>query len=156
MSSPAIITLNPDEWKFRCSNYRFESTNGMYADVGENINYSLYVNNNEGNFSVPFIYYDIPHMIMAGTEIIFRATLCGESVCPERTVKLAIGINVNGTRQVSMTESLTIEKEWKTFELKHEKVMIPTTVRIGVYWYDSSPVNLILNGKNTVLLKYDL
>ncbi|MGM0889809.1 MAG: hypothetical protein ACQEW5_23365 [Bacillota bacterium] len=156
MSSPAIITLNPDKWKFRCSNYRFEQANEMGINVKENINYSLYVNNSAGNFSIPFIYYDIPGMIMAGTEIIFRTTLRCESVCPERNVKLAIGTRINSTTPVLMTESLSIEKEWKTFELKHEKVMFPTTIRIGIYWYDSSLVNLILNGKNTVLLKCDL
>lgn len=153
MPEQAIITLNPDKWKFRCSNYRFEHTDEMYANAKENINYSLYVNNNAGNFSVPFIYYDIPDPIMAGAEIIFRTTLRCESVCPERNVKLAIGTRTTNTL---MTESLSIEKEWKTFELKHEKISFLTTIRIGIFWYDSSPVNLILNGKNTVLLKYDL
>ncbi|MED3924369.1 hypothetical protein P4594_04695 [Priestia megaterium] len=155
MSLFEVINLEPNKWNFRCSNHRIESSNKLHTGAEqykkESFNYSLYVNNDIGKLSVPFIYYDIPHTVMAGSEIIFRPALRCESVCSERNIKLAIGRSGGIPMSVLMTQNLPIDTNWTNIELKHEKILQPSIIRLGIYWYDSSPINLILNGENTVV-----
>ncbi|MHA4095588.1 hypothetical protein [Bacillus cereus] len=159
MTTDKLVTLESDKWKFRCSNNRIDYSNELFTNSDqndkENVNYSLYVNNDKGKLSVPFIYYDIP-MVMAGTEIIFQPTLRCESLYPERTIKFAIGTIQQGLKKTLISESFLLKEDWKTFKLIHERVTSPSAIRIGVYWYDSSPINLILSGNKTTLLKRDL
>ena len=142
MNETRIFSLDAEQWQFRCSYHEIQ-----YLDNDHN-NYHIQCNNQNKNLATPFMYYDLHKFIEA--TIIFSVTIRSIASVDNRGIRLAIGDRQHGER-VKMTEYLPVGLDWQTYEVQIQEIMGGNGIRVGVYWYDHSPINIVLDGMNTTI-----